>query len=68
MNTAYFDPGFQYTAMLSPVIFTAAFVGLANMNKRQKNKKSLFRVPGRKVATGVMISAILVVARRGYYG
>ncbi len=67
MNTAYFDPGFQYTAMLSPVIFAAAFVGLANMNKRQKNKKFLFRVPGRKVATGVMISAILVVAGIGYF-
>ena len=67
LNNLYFDPGYQYTAMLSPVIFTASFVGLANMNKRQSNKKSLFRVAGRTVAIGVMVSAIVVVSGIGYY-
>ena len=42
LNTPYFDPGFQYTAMLSPVIFTAAFVGFANMNKRQKKIRRIY--------------------------
>ncbi len=67
LNVPYFVPGFQYTAMLSPVVFSASFVGLANMNKRQNLTNKKIQIMTRKIATGMIITAIILGGGIGFY-
>ncbi|MHB8360626.1 MAG: DUF2079 domain-containing protein [Thermoplasmataceae archaeon] len=64
-NTAYFSFGYQYTAMVSPMIFTAAMVGLARTSAGKSLKRLFSRKGLKQITSLVLISGIVFGAITG---
>ncbi|MGC8609236.1 MAG: DUF2079 domain-containing protein, partial [Thermoplasmata archaeon] len=56
-NTAYFLAGYQYTAMLSPVIIAGSVVGLSKVLNRKNSEK----VDRHRLKKGLTVSIIVVM-------
>ena len=66
-NGAYISIGDQYTAMLSPIVFTSAFIGLARSRSKHAGKRILNNRIVKKTGSMIMIAAIVIGVLSGFF-